>query len=164
MRFKDILRTTSEPKIAFYAILAILSIALTAYLLLITPLMNKLKADKESILYLENELDFLLSTQAGSTDKIPTSLELPQALGFVKEYLGIKGIAVEEIIITQSSGHELEGFNQALIKIKVSGDRLLIVRTIGEIIEQSSFPFILQEIDIGNKNTEVGLNILYRKN
>lgn len=162
MGLKDILTSISQRKIVFYSLLITVLVIGSIYLLSVVPLADKLETAKVDIIALQNEFDGRLAKQENSRGEIPTSSELVQALGFVQDYLEVNEVAVEEINITQLSAQDNAGYNQALIKIRVNGESPEILRIIGEIIQESRFPFILQEVDVG-KSVEISLKLLYIK-
>lgn len=161
MRYKHILNSISQRSIVFYGLIISALLMVMAYLIVIYPLADQLKENKATILSLENELDTLLSKQAACMESIPSSLEFAQALSFVKDFFEANGVMVQEIMITQLAVQDINRFNQALVKIMVNADQLVVVEKMGEIIHQNRFPFILQEIDIGSRNIEISLKILY---
>lgn len=162
MRFNDKLNSTSQRKIVFYSFLLTAVLILMIYLFSARPLVDKLEFVKLNMITLQNELDGLLERQDDQSGEIPTSYKLAQALGYIQDYLEVNAVVVEEINIAQLSAQASDGFYQALIKIRVNGNSPQILRIIGEIILESRYPLILQEVDIG-RNTEINLKLLYRK-
>lgn len=162
MIFKNILNSISQRRIVFIGFLLTVLLILVIYLISVIPLADKLETAKLEMIALNNELNGRLVEQENSRGEIPTSSELVQALGFVQDYLEVNEVAVEEINITQLSAQDSAGYNQALIKIRVNGESPEIVRIMGEIIQESRFPFILQEVDVG-KSMEISLKLLYIK-
>jgi len=162
LRVKDLFNSITQRQIVFYSLLITVLLILLIYLICVIPLADKAKTAKLDITSLQNEFDSHLAQQINSREAIPTSAELTQALDYLTDYLEVNAVTVEEINITQLTTQDRADFFQALIKIRVDGNSPEILRLIGEIIQESRFPFILQELDVG-RSTEISLKILYRK-
>jgi len=158
---KDIINSISHRRIVFLSFILFVLLILVIYLISVIPLAEKSETTNLEVIALQNDFSGRLEEQENSRKEIPESSELAQALGFVQDYLEVNAVTVEKINITQLSAQESAGFKQALINIRVNGDNPKILRTIGEIVRENRFPFIVQEIDVG-KTTEISLKLIYR--
>lgn len=163
MNIKDILNTVSNTKIVIYGIVITLTAVFVVQALLVTPIAEQLHTDRIMALAMDQELQTMTSQQTQILDSIPDSSELPQVLDSIKHSLELNGTAVNSMQTTQLSVKEDSTFSQAMIKITLNGDRRDIIRLTGEIIQESGYPLILEELEITDNRIDISLMILIKK-
>lgn len=162
--FGKILDCVTRTKIILIGVSATIIFSILSYLIFLVPLNARVENGQEQITHYKQSINSIQKEQSAYLRDVPLSTELPKLLSSLRVSLETDSLVVEEMLLNQHSIESDGELSEALIKCRVTGEGEMILQAMADFIRGDCYPYIVQEIDLKDKQGLIDLKILFKNN